>query len=69
MTVLEDVADYIKRSAPRPVCDDCIAKGPGLSVRQHANLKTRGLAAQPDFDRRVDVCRECVATKKVIRSV
>ena len=28
MTVLEEVREFIKSRAPRPLCDDCIADGP-----------------------------------------
>ena len=33
-----------QRLAPDPICDDCITEKLGLSVRQHANHKTRELA-------------------------
>ena len=39
----------------------------GLSVRQHANMKTRERAGQGGFERRLDPCSLCGATKKVIR--
>lgn len=67
MTVLEDVRELIARRSPRPVCNDCIAKSLGLSVRQHANHKTRELAISAGFDRRKDVCSVCGSTKLVIR--
>ena len=67
MTVLDDVHNYIARHSPEAVCDDCIAAGLNLSVRQHANHKTRELAMMPHFDRHTDVCSGCGATKKVIR--
>ena len=67
MTVLEDVRGFIERAAPDAVCDDCIAEGLDLSIRQHANHKTRELALTPGFDRRRDVCRQCGKVKKVIR--
>lgn len=66
MTVLEQVRDFIEARSPHPVCDDCIAKGLKLSVRQHANHKTRELADAFGFIRRVDVCSICKNTKKVI---
>lgn len=67
MTVLERVGDFIRGRAPQPVCDDCIAEGLGLSVRQHANHKTRELSAAPGFERADGRCSICKATKKVIR--
>ena len=38
-----------------------------LSVRQHANHKTRELAGSDGFERRIDACSLCGAIKKVIR--
>ena len=66
MTVLDDVRSFIEARSTRPVCDDCITDKLGLSVRQHANHKTRELAEMPGFDRRIDVCSICGSTKKVI---
>ncbi len=66
MTVLEDVRDLIVGLSPVAICDDCIADRLGLSVRQHANHKTRELAKAVGFDRRFDVCSMCKKTKKVI---
>ena len=67
MTVLDDVRRLIERLSPEPVCDDCIAERLDLSVRQHANHKTRELAGSDGFERRKDVCTLCGATKLVIR--
>ncbi len=67
MTVLDQVRGLIERLSPAPVCDDCIAERLGLSVRQHANIKARELAGQGGFERRIDSCSLCGATKKVIR--
>ncbi|MGX7896047.1 hypothetical protein [Tsuneonella sp. HG222] len=44
MSVLGDVRAPIDRLVPEPICGECIAKRLGLSVRQHANHKTRELA-------------------------
>ncbi|GGL56130.1 hypothetical protein GCM10011392_08190 [Wenxinia marina] len=68
MTVLDDVRDYIIRHRPRPLCDDCIAEGLELSVRQHANHKTRELALMRGFERTSDTCSRCGRVKMVIRS-
>ena len=68
MTVLEDVADYLKKVAPPAVCDDRLANDVKITPRQHANRKTNILKDEAGFDRRVDVCSECGRTKKVIRS-
>jgi hypothetical protein len=67
MTVADRVRALIERLAPEPICDDCIADKLELSVRQHANHKTRELAGSDGFERRVDACSLCGATKKVIR--
>ena len=67
MTVLEEVTTLIETLAPNGICDDCIATRLQLSVRQHANHKTRELASMPGFDRRRDSCSVCGAAKLVIR--
>lgn len=67
MTVLDDVGGFIVRRSPEATCDDCIASNLGLSVRQHANHKTRELAKFREFDRRKDICGICGSTKIVIR--
>lgn len=66
-TVLERVRALIERLSPEPVCDDCITERLGLTVRQHANHKTRELAGARGFERRQDECSLCGAHKKVIR--
>jgi len=67
MTVLDRVREFVVRRSPAAVCDDCIATQLGLSVRQHANHKTRELGVRPGFDRRLDVCSVCGSQKQVIR--
>ncbi|MEH6791107.1 hypothetical protein [Parasphingorhabdus sp.] len=67
MTVLDDVTKLVIRLAPEPICDDCIADRLGLSVRQHANHKTREIAGKSGFERRKDVCSICGLEKLVIR--
>ena len=67
MTVLDDVRDFKVRHAPQPTCDDCIAAHLHLSVRQHANHKTRELANMGGFDRRKGTCSICGGAKLVIR--
>jgi hypothetical protein len=66
MTVFEQVAALIKQLSPSPVCDDCIADRLQLSVRQHANHKTLGLAGTPGFRRDQGQCSLCETHKKVI---
>ena len=55
MTVFDDVRALIDRLAPEPICDDRVAERLGLSVRQHANHKTRELASSNGFERRKDI--------------
>jgi hypothetical protein len=65
MTVLQNVRSLITELAPDPICDDCIAERLSLSVRQHANHKTRELAGTEGFERRKDVCGLCGDEKLV----
>ena len=67
MTVLDDVRALISRLSPQAVCDDCIADRLHLSVRQHANHKTRELAGTGGFERRKAPCSLCGNEKLVIR--
>lgn len=67
MTVLQDVERFVTRLSPEAVCDDCIADKLNLSVRQHANHKSRELAGSNGFERYKDSCSLCDGTKLVIR--
>jgi len=67
MTVLDQVRGLIERLSPEPICDDCISERLGLSVRQHANHKTRELVGTRGFERQKDACSICGGDKKVIR--
>lgn len=69
MTVLDDVAVFARRVSPRAVCDDSLTKELGLSVRQHANQKTRILAVVKGFTRHDGVCYRCKSTKLVISCI
>ena len=66
MTVLDDVRSFIGRLAPDAVCDDCIADRLKLSIRQHANHKTREFAGTQGFRRRKGRCGLCGSDKLVI---
>ena len=68
MTVLDDVRSFVSRLSPDPVCDDCITDRLRLTVRQHANHKTRELAGTAGFERRKDTCSLCGKEKVVIRA-
>jgi hypothetical protein len=67
MTVLERIRALVVRLSPDPICDDCVTEKLGLSVRQHANHKTRELAGGQGFERRIDTCAICRTVKTVIR--
>lgn len=67
MTTSDQVRALIERLAPEPVCDDCIAERLALSVREHANIRTRELAGAGGFERRKDVGSLCGETRMVIR--
>ena len=67
MTVLKDVERFIARLAPEPVCDDCIADRLALTVRQHANHKSRELAGTNGYERRKEACSLCGTVKLAIR--
>lgn len=67
-TVLNRVKALVERLAPAPICDDCITEKLELSVRQHANHKTRELAGSPGFERQIGLCAICDSEKKVIRA-
>ncbi|MCZ6861286.1 MAG: hypothetical protein O7I42_13600, partial [Alphaproteobacteria bacterium] len=45
MTVLERVRELLIKNSPMAICDDCIKEMLGLSIREHANHKTRQLAS------------------------
>lgn len=66
-TVLDQVRGLIERLAPEAICDDCITERLDLSVRQHANHKTRELAGMDGFERELAACAICGTAKKVIR--
>ena len=53
----------IETLALNGIFDDCIATRLQLSVRQHANHKTRELASLPEFGIRRDSCSVCGAAK------
>ena len=69
MTVLDQVRGLIERLSPEPICDDCISERLGLSVRQHANHKTRELAGADGFVRAKANCSLCQHEKLVIRRI
>lgn len=56
-TVLSQVRALIERLSPEPICDDCITERLALSVRQHANHKSRELAGTSGFERKQEPAR------------
>lgn len=66
MTVLEDVANYVTRLV-KPVCNDGIADHLKLTVRNHANHKTRELEKNWAIDRRKGESSVCHNDELVIR--
>lgn len=64
MTVLDAVCALVSRLSPDPICDDCITERLGLSVRQHANHKSRELAGADGFERSKDLCSICGARQR-----
>lgn len=67
MTVPDQGRGLIERLPPDPICDDCMNVRLGLSVRQHANPKTRELAGTRGLERPKDACAICGGTKLVFR--
>jgi hypothetical protein len=69
LTIFEDVRALIVRLSRETICDDCIADRLHLSIRQHANHKSRELAGSGGFERRKAACSLCGSEKLVIRKV
>lgn len=69
MAVRDEVESFVARLSPEPVCNDCIADRLALSMRQHANHKTRALAGTNGFERRKGPCSLCGTEKLVIRRI
>ncbi len=67
VTVFERVKALIERLSPEAICDDCITERLDLTVRQHANHKSRELAGQAGFERARGECSLCGDRKLVIR--
>jgi len=68
VTVMDQVRKFVQRLSGEAVCDDCVAERLSLSIRQHANHKTRELADGYLFVRSKGPCSLCGANKLVIRS-
>lgn len=69
MSMIEDVANLLRRLSPAPICDDCVAERLSLASRQVANQRTRELAGSHGVERRRDICSLCFGEKVVTRLV
>ena len=69
MNVKECVAEKILEISPQAICDDCLANTLGLSVRQHANHKTKELQNEPGYRRAKGTCFSYGNLKLVITRV
>lgn len=67
LTIFQQVRALIERLAPEPICDDCIIERLSPSARPDANNKISELTGMAGFERRIDSCAMCGATKKVTR--
>lgn len=66
-TLSERVEALVRRLAPHPVCDACVADRLGLESAGRANPETRRLAGSQGFERRRDICSLCYGERLVIR--
>ncbi len=69
MTVVDRVRDFLLARPGQTVCDGCISNKLDLSISNHANHKTRKLAASRHFHRERGTCSICAATRLVIQNV
>jgi hypothetical protein len=67
MTIPERIYAFLKRIAPKAICDDCLAKEAGVSQRQTVNTVASTLALTAEFDRRNGDCSICKNQKLVTR--
>jgi len=66
-TIANEIERLIARLDGARVCDDCITDQLNLSVRSQANVVTRALGTERDYDREKEACALCARTKTVIR--
>ena len=69
MAILDDVKELVNSISPQCICDDCLTEKLGLSVRQHANQKTRRLVEQFGIVRKKRCCAFCGAIKLSISAI
>jgi hypothetical protein len=67
LAILKQIRALIERLAPEPICDDCITERLSLEEREESGNKIGELAGMAGFERRIDSCAMCGATKKVTR--
>ena len=59
MKILDDVARFVARLAPEPVCDLCIAQKPALEEAALAAQASHELAGSQGYERMKGVCSLC----------
>jgi hypothetical protein len=67
LNLLHKVRAFVERLAPEPICDDCITERLSIVDLEEANSKISELASLNGFERNIDPCAMCGATKKVTR--
>lgn len=67
MTIVDDVARFVARLAPEPVCDSCIAQKLSLSDAALASHASHELAGSHGFERFKGACSLCEDGGMVIR--
>lgn len=67
MTIAREIAKLVDRLDGVAICDGCITDRLHLSVPSQANVVTRALSAEAQYERRKDACGLCGAAKIVIR--
>lgn len=58
MTSLDDVAHFVRRLAPEPVCENCVARTLAIDLND-AVQAVHELAGRQDFERRKGGCSLC----------
>ena len=67
MAILEDVARFVRRLSPEPVCDACIVERLSPVDSGEVARSTLELAGSTGFERRREPCSLCGSDRMVIR--
>lgn len=59
MIEAEQIVGFLKRTSPKPVCDDCITDELKLARRQRAQRVTAALGLTVEYQREKGVCSIC----------